>query len=158
MKTCPNCQSNFKPSIVIDGKLRKCGGRKFCFKCSPYGARNTRNDLSKPVLSKKRPYKDWTPKQKWAAQARYYRRGLRRKENLVKSKGGCCQKCAYNKCLRALTFHHRDPKLKQFDLTIREISGLSWESVFLEAQKCDLYCINCHMELEDQIGRSKYAI
>ena len=32
----------------------------------------------------------------------------------VKYKGGACQLCGYNRCMRALTFHHLDPDKKGF--------------------------------------------
>lgn len=61
--------------------------------------------------------------------------------------------CGYKKCIRALSFHHRDPTTKQFGLEMRSIRGLGWESVLAEAEKCDLLCLNCHMETEDAIAK-----
>ena len=37
-----------------------------------------------------------------------------RKKRAVEYKGGECQKCGYDKSLRALNFHHRDPLEKNF--------------------------------------------
>ena len=39
------------------------------------------------------------------------------KKALVKYKGGACCKCGYNKCLRALEFHHLDPSKKDFTIS-----------------------------------------
>ena len=36
------------------------------------------------------------------------------KTTAVKYKGGCCQLCGYNRCMRALSFHHLDPTKKKF--------------------------------------------
>jgi hypothetical protein len=72
-------------------------------------------------------------------------------QKAIEYKGGSCQICGYNKCSRALTFHHRNPKEKSF-----VISGAhcrSWEAIRTELDKCDLLCFNCHMEVhhaEDQ--------
>jgi hypothetical protein len=46
----------------------------------------------------------------------------------IEYKGGECQKCGYNKCNRALAFHHLDPTQKDFGLAK---SGLtrSWEKM-----------------------------
>jgi hypothetical protein len=77
-------------------------------------------------------------------------RGHARKDNLVTLKGGKCQVCGYSKCMRALTFHHRTPKDKLFSLDIRCCSNRKWESLLNEANKCDLLCFNCHMELHDK--------
>lgn len=41
MKTCEKCTSEFPILVKIDGKTRNLGNRKFCLKCSPFGAHNT---------------------------------------------------------------------------------------------------------------------
>lgn len=46
----------------------------------------------------------------------------RRKEicqMFIDYKGGKCQICGYNKCIRALDFHHRDPEKKDFGLSAK---------------------------------------
>lgn len=158
-RICPKCGGEFKKWIKKDGEWRNCSGRKFCFTCSPYGSRNTKTDPTRPSKPHTRnmPFKDWPKADKHTYLTQYYKRGQERKQKLVEQKGGGCKQCGYNKCLRCLTFHHREPELKQFSLTIREVGGMSWESVLVEAEKCDLLCLNCHMELEDKTGRSKYA-
>ena len=78
------------------------------------------------------------------------KRALKRKQQLVDLLGGKCKLCGYSKCLRALCFHHKDPKTKKFALDSRRIAGTRWSSVILEAKKCELLCSNCHMELHDQ--------
>lgn len=66
------------------------------------------------------------------------------KLKLVEYKGGECEKCGYNKCVRALEFHHLDPSEKDFT-----ISGKSWsfERLKDEVDKCILVCSNCHNEI-----------
>ena len=64
---------------------------------------------------------------------------------IIKEKGGKCQKCGYNKCEDALCFHHRDPNMKDFNLSIKS-GSCNWEKYKKEAEKCDLLCANCHIE------------
>lgn len=37
----------------------------------------------------------------------------------IEYKGGSCQKCGYNKCVKALEFHHLDPSKKDFSISSR---------------------------------------
>jgi hypothetical protein len=72
------------------------------------------------------------------------RRELKRKA--VDYKGGCCEICGYDRCLAALTFHHRDPIQKDFGISdIMNI--LSWQRIKRELDKCHLLCSNCHYEV-----------
>ncbi len=65
-------------------------------------------------------------------------------------KGGKCAICGYNKCDRALSFHHTDPSKKDFGLSARGLTR-SWEKIQQELDKCILVCANCHMEIHDGI-------
>lgn len=76
-------------------------------------------------------------------------RGTKRKQTLVDLKGGKCIICSYNKCLRSLSFHHRNPSDKKFSLDIRRLTNTKWKKILEEVEKCDLLCLNCHMEIED---------
>lgn len=86
-----------------------------------------------------------------AVYANQKRRGLFRKNQLILKKGGKCVRCGYERCLRALTFHHRDPGDKGFNLDVRSCSNHSWEVLASEAAKCDLLCANCHAEVEEEL-------
>ena len=71
----------------------------------------------------------------------------RTKLKLIEYKGGGCSRCGYNKPIPSVyDFHHKNPKEKDFT-----ISGKSWsyERLQIEADKCDLYCKNCHAEIHD---------
>ncbi len=61
-------------------------------------------------------------------------------------KGSSCQNCGYQKCERALGFHHLDPTQKDFGISFKGFSR-SWEKVKAELDKCILVCSNCHMEI-----------
>lgn len=69
----------------------------------------------------------------------------RRKEALVAYAGGACVECGYDRCLDALTFHHRDPAAKDFSIS-SDGTPRSWEKQLEEIAKCDLLCANCHAE------------
>ena len=65
-------------------------------------------------------------------------------------KGGSCQICGYKKSKRALSFHHVDPKKKDFGISFRGFTR-SWEKTKTELDKCILLCMNCHMEIHDGV-------
>lgn len=76
------------------------------------------------------------------------------KRRAIAYKGGKCELCGYDKCERALTFHHRNPEEKSFS-----ISGghcRSWKSFCAEVDKCDLLCMNCHMEVHEQLDKEEH--
>jgi hypothetical protein len=69
------------------------------------------------------------------------------KKELVVMKGGKCQCCGYDKNLAVLSFHHREPENKSFDLDGRAMSSRKKEELLKELDKCDLMCMNCHQEI-----------
>ncbi len=64
-------------------------------------------------------------------------------------------RCGYDRCLRALTFHHRDPNAKAFPLDARNCANRAERLLAAEAEKCDILCANCHAEVEDELFRAK---
>ena len=72
------------------------------------------------------------------------------KEQAVAYKGGKCIKCGYSKCLRVLSFHHRDKSTKTFTISSNRFKSCTL--LYKELDKCDLLCLNCHMELEDSLN------
>lgn len=67
------------------------------------------------------------------------------KDRAIAHKGGKCEICGYDRCVQALTFHHRDPKTKSFG--IMDGRTRSWETIRSEIGKCALLCQNCHSEV-----------
>lgn len=73
--------------------------------------------------------------------------------------GGKCNICGYDKCLKALDFHHTDPTTKAISVTGKKktmyevLRDLGRNAAVLELQKCELICANCHRELHDIDGR-----
>jgi hypothetical protein len=75
------------------------------------------------------------------------KRGRERKIEIVNIKGGSCEICGYNKSLAALSFHHLDPSTKKFGLDLRNLSNRKWDDILNELKKCQLLCMNCHIEI-----------
>lgn len=76
---------------------------------------------------------------------------LTRGEFLAKLKtqrGGQCQRCGYDKCLKALEFHHLDPNKKDFTISN---DHFHLKDAVEESKKCVLICANCHRELHDNL-------
>lgn len=74
----------------------------------------------------------------------------RRRVNLklmaIAYKGGCCERCGYNKCVTALEFHHLDPSEKDFGISAAGATR-SFERIKVELDKCIMVCSNCHKEI-----------
>ena len=77
--------------------------------------------------------------------SKIYRKNL--KKEFVEYKGGKCQICGYNKCYKALHFHHINSSLKEFEISDKSLSSL--EKAKNELNKCMLVCSNCHSEIHD---------
>ena len=67
------------------------------------------------------------------------------KQLAIDYKGGKCINCGYNKCAAALQFHHKDPAIKSFDISVAGFTR-SWQKIKEELDKCDVLCANCHAE------------
>ena len=74
-------------------------------------------------------------------------RRRRVKAILLAEAGGACVLCGYDRCSRALGFHHVDPATKSFTVAFGGLTR-SIERARAEAGKCVLLCANCHMEVE----------
>ena len=92
-------------------------------------------------------------KRTYSDRAVYMRKAVKKRRKRLREmareyKGGKCTICGYDKCQRALSFHHLDPKQKNFGISM---SGLtrSWDKIKKEIDKCILFCANCHMELHE---------
>jgi hypothetical protein len=70
------------------------------------------------------------------------------KRKCIEYKGGKCTQCGYDKCDRALEFHHLDPTEKDF--IISKNIALKFDKMKPELDKCILVCANCHREIHDK--------
>jgi len=128
------------------GKLKKCKwNSSFSHKGEPQYI--IRCDECYKIYLKKIRH---TEKYRLARNKKRKRDLLKRKKWAVDLLGGKCQKCGYKKCLSTLTFHHKNPKEKEFNIGIK----LDWKekTILKELKKCDLLCFNCHMELHEKLN------
>ena len=64
------------------------------------------------------------------------------------ARGGKCERCGYNTCMKALEFHHLDPSQKDFTISN---DRFRLADAVEESKKCILLCSNCHKELHDNL-------
>jgi 5-methylcytosine-specific restriction endonuclease McrA len=76
------------------------------------------------------------------------------KQQMVDYKGGCCQKCGYNKYIGALEFHHINPEEKDFNPSSLKKYTMDTR-ITEELDKCILLCSNCHRETHHEINEKK---
>ena len=67
---------------------------------------------------------------------------------IKKARGGKCIKCGYDRCIKALEFHHIDPSQKDFTISN---ANFRLQEAINESKKCILICSNCHKELHDEM-------
>lgn len=70
------------------------------------------------------------------------------KKNAVDYMGGKCSICGYDKCIRALEFHHLDPSKKSKDYNKR-FKVWAFERQKKELENCIIVCSNCHREIHN---------
>lgn len=149
MKNCLKCQAEIPNWVKIDGKSHSLSHRKYCFICSPFGSKNTKQ-LHIDKIGSARDYKKMTDSQKNRYNQRvgdYCKtRRLDRKRELLNLLGGCCSACGYDKNQAALNFHHINPETKSFNLSVRDLSSRTFEILLSEVKKCSILCSNCHAE------------
>jgi hypothetical protein len=169
---CQKCHAHFDNWIKLNGKLRNLSSRKYCLKCSPFNAHNTRKihfstdiiedeKLTKRICRTCKKQKNITEfyyiKTKKAFQ--YWCKECNKKASLeriqenkrkcIKYKGGKCVICGYFKCDGALDFHHIGKK----EFGIGEVKSRSFDNMKKELDKCILVCKNCHVEIEAGITK-----
>jgi 5-methylcytosine-specific restriction endonuclease McrA len=92
----------------------------------------------------------------YADRAVYMREAVKKRRKKLREMareyaGGKCAICGYDKCARALSFHHLDPKKKEFGVAAKGLTR-SWAKIQKEIDKCILICANCHMEVHDGLA------
>jgi len=161
MPICKKCNTRFKSSQIVNGKIRNLGNRKYCLVCSPFGGHNTQKlELCGEIKTSNSGECELVVCSGCGREYEYDRRkGHRRnkcnscisydkyrkvKKAAIEYKGGKCSVCGYSKCIDAMVFHHRNPEEKDFN--IGGNYNRSWKTFSAELDKCDLMCGNCHAE------------
>lgn len=70
------------------------------------------------------------------------------KRQAVEYMGGKCSGCGYDRCTRALEFHHTDPTKKSPDYD-QKFGSWGIERKKQELQNCIMLCANCHREFHN---------
>jgi len=112
-----------------------------------------RHGISNHRLSGKR----WKCKKCDYLYTRKYLQNLKLKA--IKYGGGECEICGYDKCWRALNFHHIDPSKKEFNIFASRPEHKivrNWEKLKKEIDKCMLVCANCHTEIHSNDEKISY--
>jgi len=92
-------------------------------------------------------------KRKYADRAGYLKKAVDRRRKHIRQlaieyKGNRCSICGYDKCLKALEFHHLESDKKDFGISEKGYTR-SWEATKRELDKCILLCANCHREVHE---------
>jgi hypothetical protein len=150
MKICQKCGDEFNSRPIIDGKRRNFQRRKYCLTCSPFNVHNTtkldRHNCTREEYIENRDYYTNLKYKRWQRKARH-----ERKQKLVDFLGGKCSICGYNRCMKALEFHHTNEDTKSeksFGISSKGMLA-PWETLVMEIEKCILVCANCHREIHD---------
>lgn len=159
MPICKTCNSYFAEKITINGKICFLRNRSNCLKCSPYKADRTSKKefriVSCTICNKEYKYRSGSGVgTKTCYSCAAYKRRAKLKLKMVNYKGGKCEKCGYNKCHKALQFHHIDPSNKDINLSASLAANHKWDKIQPELDKCQLLCANCHIEIEAEIYKS----
>ena len=149
---------------MIEGKKHILSNRKYCLDCSPFGGHNTRKlhgqeAILLPTVSTICIVCGRTYQYHHAGTSSHSKtkcnsctvnvRRFTLKQKSVDYKGGKCEKCGYNRCTRALSFHHINAVEKDFTLSSKHC--YAWKRIQAELDKCILLCANCHMEAHNQM-------
>jgi len=157
MPACKKCGVPFRNRIKIGCKVRVLNRRKYCLACSPFDAHNT----SKLHVKEAARIGDRLKCSRCLKPYAYARNGctlthcnscvvllrhLRVKEKAVHYLGGRCWVCGYDRCVKALDFHHLSRNGKDFSISGN--ANRRWSVVERELKKCALLCCRCHREVE----------
>jgi hypothetical protein len=120
------------------------GGCKSCNYKKNKEIRDSKTPQQRSVYWKK----FWSKKENRDRKYKATKKRLERiKQQSVDYLGGKCSVCGYGKCIKALEFHHKDPKIKEKSLNNGAINRRrSFLSNKKELDKCVLLCSNCHRE------------
>lgn len=139
-RKCKQCGDNIPNRIVVKGKHHNIKNRRYCIKCVPFGTKSRLHSSSALSNNKESKKRNRAKAVKWQKENR-----IKRKTKLVQMHGGKCKDCGYDKCIACLTFHHKNPENKLFNVSAH--LNKKWDVLVKESNKCILLCHNCHMEL-----------
>lgn len=154
MKICKLCGNKLPNLLKIDGKVHNISSRKYCIRCSPFKAHNTK-PLPKILATDRRKCSkcgDTNPTHFYGQKTRMCRdcdnaytieKARLNKRRAREYLGGKCALCGFDKFEIALDIHHIDPQKK--DKNFDKMRGWCWERIEKELQGCILLCKICHV-------------
>lgn len=133
LSTCADCGSN--PSRA----------KGLCNTC--YQRMRSRTDPKDQCSKCKRWYPKIRINKGICPNCRAKKKGLGIRRQLIREKGDQCVGCGKlgKGNYRKLEFHHRDPNIKTFKLTVHNCGRYSLEKLRVEADKCEVLCHTCHL-------------
>lgn len=144
---CPKCETYKSPDDFYNNKRRKTGKGYTCKACdnarnkerakTPKGRESSRRRTARYIENN--PESHMAQRKAWQA----------KKKSIVEEyKADGCSVCGYNKCSRALDFHHTNPTDKDSSIADLVWNG-SMQDLLTELTKCVVLCANCHREVHD---------
>lgn len=108
------------------------------------------------------PSKDSIKKKKYERDKKKDKVNRRKRRDKIKrvialEKNNPCAKCKKRFIPKAMDFHHRNKKEKEFSIADAPRLGPSIERLYKEIKKCDLVCKNCHAEIEEELANMDSA-
>jgi len=70
----------------------------------------------------------------------------RLKQKIIDGRGGGCELCGYRKNIACLEFHHKDPRIKEYEPK-RVLRTQDLLRIGKELNGCIVVCKNCHTEI-----------
>jgi predicted HNH restriction endonuclease len=107
---------------------------------------NTERKYDDPTQYKR----EWNHRNRSARLAYKQKRSRKIKGEFITSQGSKCSICETpytGKNASMFQFHHNDPNIKIFNITLNSISNESLKELREELAKCSLICSNCHFQL-----------
>lgn len=74
------------------------------------------------------------------------------RRDFVLAFGGACSQCGYNRCIRALQFHHIDPATK--GEWSNGLGRVSVAELIAHPEHFELLCANCHFERHESLDQA----
>ncbi len=137
-KVCSRCD-NRKPISAFD-KQRIKGKyyyKPYCSGCKSKAWRKRHPDQGKKIAKKS--------KEKYRAN-----QVIMKKKLFAHIGQDKCKMCGFSD-IRALSFHHRNPKEKEFNISKGFTHSYGLDLMKKEAEKCDILCMNCHCIIHRKI-------